>query len=144
LEINMKSIRILAAACALLAVCSASAQTASAGAAKQATTPVHAASMPGGSASDRMLMMDKQMQSMRQMHDRMARARTPEERQALMAEPTKLMQEGMSMMGGMGPGTMGMGSMADRQQMMEKRMEMMQSMMQMMMDRLPAQPPAAK
>ena len=90
--------------------------------------------------------------AMRAMHDKMSRARTPEERNALMAEHQKLMQEGMGMMGGMGPG--GMGGMmgpgagpapadpAARQQWMEKRMEMMQSMMQMMMDRLP--PPPAK
>ena len=77
---------------------------------------------------------------------------TLEEMVALMAEHQKLMQEGMSMMGGMGPGGMGgmgMGGapgatspadVAARQQMMEKRMEMMQSTMQMMMDRLP--PPA--
>ena len=91
------------------------------------------------------------MKAMREMHDKMMRARTPEERNALMAEQMKLMQDGMAMMGGMGPGGMGgmkgmpgMGAMptdmATRQQMMEKRMEMMQSMMQMMMDRMPAAP----
>jgi hypothetical protein len=96
-----------------------------------------------------MARMDEHMKTMRTMHDRMARAKTPEERNALMAEHHKLMQEGMAMMGGMGPGGMGgmMGNMqgpggdpAARQQMMEKRMEMMQSMMQMMMDRLPPAP----
>jgi len=89
-------------------------------------------------------------------NDKMAAARTPEERQALMAEHMKLMQEGMAMMGGMGPG-MGMGNMPGakgkpggamspqmRQQMMEKRMDMMQSMMQMMMDRMQAPMPASK
>lgn len=97
--------------------------------------------------------MDKQMQSMREIHDKLLAARTPEERSKLMAEQMKLMQGGMDMMGGMGMGGMrGMGpmgaasapmDMATRQQMMEKRMEMMQSMMQMMMDRtVPA--PAAK
>ena len=141
----MKSIRALTAACALLTAFAAGAQTPpAAGGAKTAPMPAHAASMPGGSAADRMAMMDKQMQSMREMHDKLARARTPEERQALMTDHAKLMQEGMNMMGGMGPGGMGMGSMANRQQMMEKRMEMMQSMMQMMMDRMQAQPPAAK
>jgi hypothetical protein len=108
--------------------------------------------------TDRMAMMDKHMQAMSAMHDRVGRARTPEERQALMAEHMKLMQDGMTMMGGMGPGGMGMGmGMADmkgavgttadlavRQQMMEKHMEMMRSMMQMMMDRMPAQPPVTK
>ena len=127
----------------------------------------HTAHHPPGAASaapapaDRMATMDAHMKAMREMHEKMSRARTPEERNALMAEHMKLMQEGMGMMGGMGPGPMagmggaGMGSMramgpmgaasapmdmATRQQMMEKRMEMMQSMMQMMMDRMGAPP----
>lgn len=98
-------------------------------------------------------MMDTHMKSMREMHEKMMRARTPGERNALRAEHMKLMQDGMAMMGGMGPGGMGgmkgmhgMGGMpadmATRQQMMEKHMEMMQSMMQMMMDQMP--PPPAK
>ena len=141
----MKSIRVLTAAISLLTAFAAGAQTPpAAGGAKTAPMPAHAASMPGGSAADRMALMDKHMQSMREMHDKMVRARTPEERKALMTDHTKLMQDGMNMMGGMGPGGMGMGSTANRQQMMEKRMEMMQSMMQMMMDRMQAQPPAAK
>jgi hypothetical protein len=44
---------------------------------------------------------------MREMHDRMSRASTPQERQALMGEHMTLMQEGMALMGGMGPGGMG-------------------------------------
>ena len=94
----------------------------------------------------------EQMKAMQAMHDKMLAAKTPEERNALMAEQMKLMQDGMAMMGGMGPGPMhGMGGMgmgggsgmapmdmATRQQVMEKRMEMMQSMMQMMMDRMGA------
>ncbi len=114
--------------------------------------PGHAAHHPGASpAASRpgmpMAHMDEHMKAMRAMHERMTRAKTPEERNALMAEHSKLMQDGMAMMGGMG----GMGGMhqpaatagadpAVRQQMMEKRMEMMQSMMQMMMDRMPAPP----
>ncbi len=42
--------------------------------------------------------MDEHMKAMCAMHDRMAAAKTPEERQALMAEHMKLMQEGMGMM----------------------------------------------
>ncbi|MDI1340153.1 hypothetical protein [Polaromonas sp.] len=123
--------------------------------------PGHAAHHPGVSAPAPgqgmpMARMDDHMTAMRAMHDRMSRAKTPEERNALMAEHQKLMQDGMGMMGGMGPGaTGGMGGMggmtgpgtgpmagdpAARQQWMEKRMEMMQSMMQMMMDRLPPAP----
>ena len=100
--------------------------------------------MPMADPGSPMARMDDHMTAMRAMHDRMSRARTPEERNALMAEHQKLMQEGMGMMGGMmgpGPGPMA-GDPAARQQWMEKRMEMMQSMMQMMMDRLP--PPPAK
>lgn len=92
-------------------------------------------------SGERMAMMDTHMQSMREMHDRFARARTPDERSALMAEHDKLMHESMAMMDGMGSGAPGSGAApGDKQahhQMMEKRMEMMRSMMKMMMDRLP-------
>ncbi len=139
----MNSLRKISLAAALVATLSACAPM----------TPAPAAGgMPGmasppAAMTDRMAMMDTHMKSMREMHDKMARARTPEERNALMAEHMKLMQDGMAMMGGMGPGGMrGMGAMsgdgAGHQQMMEKRMEMMQSMMQMMMDRMPAAPPS--
>jgi hypothetical protein len=96
----------------------------------------------GAGGHDRMAMMDTHMKAMREMHEKMAKARTPEERQALMAEHRKLMHEGMGMMGGMRGmgGTGGMGG----PQMMEKRMDMMESMMQMMMDRMEMTPPAAK
>ena len=89
------------------------------------TPPDHAAHHrggmgPGGAGdrmmSDRMAMMDTQMKSMREMHERVARARTPEERQALMAEHMKMMQDGM---------------------------ENMQSMMKSMMERMPG-PPAGR
>ena len=142
----MNSLRKTSLATALVATLSACAPM----------TPAPAAGgMPGmasppAAMTDRMAMMDTHMKAMREMHDKMARARTPEERNALMAEHMKLMQDGMAMMGGMGPGGMrgmgGMGAMsgdgAGHQQMMEKRMEMMQSMMQMMMDRMPAGPPS--
>ena len=97
--------------------------------------------MPGKASPD-MAGMDTQMKAMREMHDKMMAAKTPEERNALMAEHMKTMQEGMTMMNGTSPGGMGSmkGDMPARHQMMEKRMEMMQSMMQMMMDRLPAAP----
>jgi hypothetical protein len=106
---------------------------------------------PGMSMADSdgaMAKMDMHMKAMREMHDKMMQARSPEERNALMAMHMKQMKDGMAMMGGMGSGGMaGMqgkssmtGDMAERQQMMEKRMEMMQSMMQMMMDRMPQAP----
>ena len=95
------------------------------------------------------------MKAMREMHDKMMNAKTPAERQALMADHMKTMQDGMDMMKGMGGmgGMVGMGAgmgdgkgmpaeMAKRHQMMEGRMEMMQMMMEMMMQRLPSPPPA--
>ena len=79
-----------------------------------------------------------QMKAMQAMHDKMMAAKTPEERNAMMAEHMKVMQNGMGMMGRMGPGAMAgkPGDMAARQGMMEQRMDMMQSMMQMMVDRM--------
>lgn len=118
----------------------------------QAHHPTGAASatssktMPGKAGSD-MAGMDSQMKAMKEMHEKMMATKTPEERNALMAEHMKTMQDGMAMMSGMSAGSMkcdmksGMkGDMAEHHQMMEQRMEMMQSMMQMMMDRLPATP----
>ncbi len=122
-----------------------------------AQTPVgHAANgapsgmAPGmtmGGSGGNMAQMDAHMKMMRETHDKMMQAKSPEERNALMATHMKQMQDGMAMMG-MGSGGMaGMqgkspmaGDMAARQQMMEKRMEMMQSMMQMMMDRMAQSP----
>ena len=109
---------------------------------------------PGQSIGpEKMAAMDQRMKDMQAMHEKMMSAKTPEERQALMAEHMKMMQDGMammkqmggmSMMGGM-QGGKGMGCMSERHQMMEKRMEMMESMMQMMMDRMQSpMAPAAK
>jgi len=107
-----------------------------------------AATAVGGAKMD-MSKMEQHMKAMQTMHQKMMSAKTPEERQALMAEHMKLMQEGMAMMQGMGNMMGGMGAMGggkpmpgmtDRQQMMEKRMDMMESMMQMMMDRMAAMP----
>lgn len=109
---------------------------------------------PGQSIGpEKMAAMDQRMKDMQAMHEKMMSAKTPEERQALMAEHMKMMQDGMammkqmggmSMMGGM-QGGKGMGGMSERHQMMEKRMEMMESMMQMMMDRMQSpMAPAAK
>ena len=115
------------------------------------TAPV----MPMGMASaqamatpDQMARMDAQMKTMRDMHEKMMHAKTPEERHKLMAEHMKSMQGGMAMMEGMGGAGMGdmkhmqdmTGDMGARHQMMEKRMQMMQTMMKMMMDTMPAEP----
>ena len=99
-------------------------------------------------AKDSMAAMDSKMKAMRDMHEKMMNAKTPEERNALMTEHMKAMQDGMAMMSDMGS-MPGMGNaakggmtmdMASHHQMMEKRMDMMTSMMQMMMDRMPATP----
>ena len=92
--------------------------------------------------------MGARMKAMQDMHQKMMDAKTPEERQALMAEHMKAMQGGMGMMKqmsgkGAAPGA-GMKAMpADpkaRMEAMEQRMDMMQMMMEMMMDRMQAGP----
>jgi len=105
----------------------------------------HAASSMA--APDHMAKMDAQMKSMQGMHDKMMGAKTPEERNKLMAEHMKTMRDGMAMMDGMSGAGMddmkGMqmgGDMGARHQMMGKRMDMMQTMMKMMMDQMPASP----
>lgn len=110
----------------------------------------HAATNKKSSANsvnaDKMAAMDKQMKEMQIMHEKMTSAKTQDERQTLMTEHMKVMQDGMGMMKQMG-GMSGMGgmqagkgmsyNMTDRQQMMEKRMDMIESMMQMMVDHTP-------
>ena len=111
----------------------------------QAKPGMAAASMPG------MQGMEPQLKAMQEMHAKMMAAKTPEERNALMAEHMLAMKGGMAMMESMsGMGGMGAASappgkptdMAKRQQMLERRMDMMTMMMEMMMDRLPPQPAA--
>jgi len=108
-----------------------------------------------------MAAMEPRMKAMQEMHQKMMGAKTPAERQALMADHMKAMQGGMAMMKemhgmqgmqgmqGMGaPGGMaGMGGgkgmpmdMAKRHQMMTDHMAMMQMMMDMMADRMPPAP----
>ena len=59
--------------------------------------------------SESMAKMDTQMKSMRDMHEKMMNAKTPEDRSKLMGEHMKSMQDGMEMMGGM----KGMGDMKE-------------------------------
>jgi len=92
---------------------------------------------------------DQQVKMMQEMHQKMAAAKTPEERAALMKDHTKTMQDGMGMMGQMGEGMMsGKGMESGRgamdPEMMKRRMDMMEVMMQMMMDREGMKPPASK
>ena len=89
--------------------------------------------------------MAEQMRRMRDMHQRMQAANTPEARAALMEEHMQLMQKGMAMMGGMRDGTraggMAGGGMMGMHAAMEQRMAMMEQMMQMMVDRAAATAP---
>ena len=111
-----------------------------------------------------MAAMEPRMKAMTDMQQKLMNAKSPAERQALMADHMKDMQDGMAMMKEMqamhGTGWMGdkgmMGSsggaapmagmgdgkgmpadMAKRHQMMADHMAMMQTMMDMMADRLP-------
>lgn len=158
----MSSIKTLAALTALAFVSAC----ASPGAPNTAKADEHAGHHPDATAAApgpaMPAAMQERMKAMRDMHDKMMNAKTPAERQALMADHMKSMQDGMEMMKGMGGmgGMAGMGAMgsmggamgngkgtpaemAKRHQMMEGRMEMMQMMMEMMMQRLP-NPPSTK
>ena len=91
-------------------------------------------------ADDQAMKMDAQMKTMREMHDKMMNAKTPEERKAMMAEHMKAMKSGMSMMNGMSDAPVKGNKPASPQamqrqiDMMQKKMDMMQTMMPMMMD----------
>ena len=101
-------------------------------------------SVPASTAAN-----EPRMKAMQDMHQKMMDAKTPAERQALMAEHMKAMQGGMAMMKEM-PGMQGMSGMVDgkdmpadmakRHQMMGDHMAMMQMMMDMMADRMPGAP----
>jgi hypothetical protein len=113
----------------------------------------HAAHHPPGAvaATQAPAGYDQQMKMMQEMHRKMAEARTPDERAALMKDHMKTMQGGMAMMGQMRSGTMagdmrmgdGKAPMSMDPAMMKRRMDMMESMMQMMMDRDGMKPAAA-
>lgn len=116
------------------------------------STPAAPAKVVASDNTPGLASMDLQTKRMHEMHDKMMNAKTPKERQALMGEHMKIMQDGMSMMTKMSSqGMSGMvmkqgmpadgknamkDGMADPHKMCERRMEMMQAMMQMMMDRL--------
>ena len=143
-----------------LSVATLATACASPGATISATASPGMAQMNMGSPGS-MAAMDPRMKTMQEMHQKMMDAKTPADRQALMADHMKAMQGGMAMMKGM-PGAGGMGAMgtmgspggaapmtgmgdgtgmpadmAKRQQMMSDHMDMMQMMMAMMADRMP-------
>jgi hypothetical protein len=128
----MKAILLTAAALALPGCASIS------DAAHATHHPASAVATPG---SER---VDEQMKAMREMHQKMMAAKTPEERQALMAEHMKAMQGGMSMMCDMSTGgtsTQGGAGMHDT---MKRCMEMKDMATRMMMDRESGKAPAMK
>jgi hypothetical protein len=97
--------------------------------------------------------MEHRRNAMKDMHQKMANASTPAERQALMADHMKAMQDGMASMKDMHRGMQGMSGMtsmsdgtamkaemAKREQMRAEHMAMMQMMMDMMAQRMPAMP----
>ena len=115
--------------------------------------PMGAAAANNRASPERMAAMEAQMKTMHDMHVKMKNAKTPEERQALMADHMKAMQGGMAMMkemqggmqgmgmGGMGEGKVMPADMAKRHQMMTDHMASMQMMMDMMSDRMPPATP---
>ncbi len=113
-----------------------------------AATPQKPQKNQSPQSAQRSAAVDAQIAHMRALHERLSRAKTPQERQALMAEQTKVMQESMTVMrdmhsmhgqGGMQMG-MGQGDMSEHmgmhRDMMAQHMELMQEMMQMMVDRM--------
>jgi len=74
--------------------------------------------------------MREHMQAMRALHDKMMAGKSPAERQALLAEHDKLMQDGMRAMMAQGGGMGGMGAMHGAGKgMSSQMMEMCSSMM---------------
>jgi len=100
----------------------------------------HALHHPSAAASPAMK-SDQQMTQMREMHQKMMAAKTPQERQALMAEHMKAMQGGMSMMCQMGAAPAPQ-SGAPSDDMTKRCMAMKDMTMQMMQDRERLQTPA--
>lgn len=99
---------------------------------------------PASPAAAAPVAYEQQMAAMREMHRKMAAAKTPEERAALMKDHRQSMQDGMAMMGRICEGMGAKGSMAMDPETMKRRMDMMEMMMQMMMDREATKPPAER
>ena len=96
----------------------------------------HAAHHPppsaAGSGADRAA---EQMKEMQEMHRKMRAAKTPEERQALMADHMKAMKDGMSMMCQMGGEGQEAREGAGSKDMMKRCMDMKDMTMKMMRER---------
>ena len=136
----------------LIALSVATLATACASPGASNASPASPAMSHGGEGMS-MAAKEPRMKAMKDMHQKMMNARTPAEKQALMADHTKAMQDGMAMMkqmhGGkqgmagmtsMGDGNVMQAEMAKREQMLADHAAMMQMMMDMMMQRMPASP----
>jgi hypothetical protein len=134
MEANMKRILVMAATIMVLSGCAVSTN--------QDGAEDHAAHHPVEAAAAN---VDQQMKVMREMHQKMLAARTPQERAALMDGHMKAMRGGMSMMCEMGAGV-GAGAQggAGSKDTMARCMEMKDMTMQMMMDRDGAGAPAVR
>lgn len=141
-----KSLAIAVGTLFLLTAGAPFAQTAKVPVSMPNVTAAHSGSMMTMGAQ--MVQMDEHMVKMQTLHEKMASAATPEERQSVMEGQRLEMQRGMTMMhdmhqgempmGGAGMGKSGpMGKPTDpkaQMQVMEKRIDMMQMMMQSMQD----------
>jgi hypothetical protein len=130
---NSRRTLIATASTALLLAWSCAAPAAGPSKEKKASSPA-ATTVQQGNAD-----FDAQIAHLRAIRERMARADTPEERQALMNERMRVMQDmmaGMRQMGDRQPATRrGQATqMATCRGMMERNTAVMQEMMQMMMD----------
>ena len=96
---------------------------------------------PSAALSPATTRSDQQMAQMREMHRKMMAAKTPQERQVLMAEHLKAMQGGMSTMCQMGA-TPSPQVGAPSEETMKRCMAMKDMTMQMMQDREKLQSPA--
>lgn len=100
---------------------------------------------PSMDATVQMKRMDQQMKKMRALQDRMVRAATPDERQKIMAEQHKAIQDGMRVISQMMAAMSGSGALGEKAdpsdpngviQMMQTGIDLMALMTQMMMDQL--------
>ncbi|MCW7541139.1 hypothetical protein OOT46_25325 [Aquabacterium sp. A7-Y] len=127
----MKTVLLLTVACVALVGCASSEH--------RSTGEAHAAHHPSRTAAPALAVSpaaaDQQMKMMQEMHQKMRAAKTPEERQALMAEHMKAMQAGMSMMCEMGQDGMGSPRIVGTEDKMKRCMDMKDMTMKMMMDR---------
>lgn len=109
----------------------------------QPATPPAAPLAASTSPQEQLATAERQFQVVQDAHQRLMRARTAQERQALMAEHSRAMRNAMAAMQAMhGPGMRRGPGMPGRH--MQQQMDMMHMMMGMMMDRIDMLSPPAK